>query len=171
MKRLSSDATATSFRTVRITAALVMALLLVAGRKRMSHRAAPIAHHIDAETAPKSARMTRQRRPPTHLNVLQRILVAVAAVDGRLIDGGHRGCLRCRHAFVITAADDAAAGAAVAAAQFSRAQLLLLLLLQVSRMQFGLMSDGKGAAAGRGARSDGRGSAAKLAIRSVAGLA
>lgn len=111
----------------RILIGTVLIERRIARRKGVSHRtlcdsrtaaaatAARSTLHIDAETAPESAGlMARQRRPSADLDVLQRVLVAVAAVDGRRVVR-HR-CGSRRHALVIAAAQHTADGRVAAGA-------------------------------------------------------
>lgn len=110
----------------RILIGTVLVERRIARRKGVSHRtlcdsrtaaaaAARSTLHIDAETAPESAGlMARQRRPSADLDVLQRVLVAVAAVDGRRVVR-HR-CGSRRHALVIAAAHHTADGRVAAGA-------------------------------------------------------
>lgn len=133
----------------RILIGTVLVERRIARRKGVSHRtlcdsrtaaaaAARSTLHIDAETAPESAGlMARQRRPSADLDVLQRVLVAVAAVDGRRVVR-HR-CGSRRHALVIAAAQHTADGRVAAGAARrcagNLANALRLVLVLVLRLR------------------------------------
>lgn len=112
--------------------------------------------HIDAKTAPESAcrarvlLMPRKRgSPPGNVDVLQRILVAVAAVDGPFVGRRCCGRSRCgrRETLTVTATDQAAARRTVAAGERhsgandttisigNGALLMLMVLVQFGRLQ------------------------------------